>query len=294
MDEQQWLAERFEQHRTRLRAVAYRMLGSLSEADDAVQDAWLRLSRTDASEVHDLGAWLTTVVAHVSLNMLRARNARRLEPLGPYVPDPIVDRADGGDPEQQALLADSVGLALLVVLETLTPAERLAFVLHDMFAVPFEEIAPIVERSPEAARQLASRARRRVRRTAPAIDADLATQWEVVDAFLAAARDGDFDALVAVLDPDVVLRADGGAVRAGASHEVRGARAVAGQAMLWSRVDLTMRRALVNGAAGMVSIRYGRPFAVTAITVRDGRIVEFDILADPERLARLDLTVLED
>jgi RNA polymerase sigma factor (sigma-70 family) len=294
MDEQEWLAERFEQHRTRLRAVAYRMLGSLSEADDAVQEAWLRLSRTDASQVQDLGAWLTTVVAHVSLNLLRARNARRLEPLGPHVPDPIVDRADGGDPEQQALLADSVGLALLVVLETLTPAERLAFVLHDMFAVPFEEIAPIVGRSPEAARQLASRARRRVRRTAPVIDADLATQWEVVDAFLAAARDGDFDALVAVLDPEVVLRADGGAVRAGASREVRGARAVAGQALLWSRVDLTMRRALINGAAGMVTIRNGQPYAVTAVTIRDGRIVEFDILADTERLARLDLTILED
>jgi RNA polymerase sigma factor (sigma-70 family) len=294
MDGQDWLAERFEQHRTHLRAVAYRMLGSLSEADDAVQDAWLRLSRTDASEVEDLGAWLTTVVARVSLNMLRARNARRWEPLGPHVPDPVVGRADGGDPEQQALLADSVGLALLVVLETLTPAERLAFVLHDMFAVPFEEIAPIVERSPDAARQLASRARRRVRRTAPVIDADLAVQWEVVDAFLAAARDGDFDALVAVLDPDVVLRADGGAVRAGMSHEVRGARAVAGQALLWSRVDLTMRRALINGAAGMVAIRDGQPFSVSAITIRGGRIVEFDILADPERLAQLDLTVLED
>ncbi len=294
MDEQQWLAERFEQHRARLRAVAYRMLGSLSEADDAVQDAWLRLSRTNAGQVEDLGAWLTTVVGRVSLNMLRARDARRLEPLGPHVPDPIVDRADGGDPEHEALLADSVGLALLVVLETLTPAERLAFVLHDMFAVPFEEIAPIVERSPEAARQLASRARRRVRRTAPAIDADLATQWEVVDAFLAAARDGDFDALVAVLDPDVVLRADGGAVRAGVSHEVRGARAVAGQALLWTRVDLTMRRALINGAAGMVTIRHGQPFSVSAVTVRGGKIVEFDILADPERLAQLDLTVLED
>jgi RNA polymerase sigma factor (sigma-70 family) len=294
MDGQEWLAERFEQHRTRLRAVAYRMLGSLSEADDAVQDAWLRLSRTDAGEVEDLGAWLTTVVARVSLNMLRARNARRVEPLGPHVPDPIVDRADGGDPEHEALLADSVGLALLVVLETLTPAERLAFVLHDMFAMPFDEIAPMVERSPEAARQLASRARRRVRRTAPVVDADLAIQWEVVDAFLAAARDGDFDALVAVLDPDVVLRADGGAVRAGASQEVRGARAVAGQALLWSRVDLTMRHALVNGAAGMVAIRDGQPFAVSAITVRGGKIVELDILADPERLAQLDLTILED
>jgi RNA polymerase sigma factor (sigma-70 family) len=294
MDEQDWLAERFEQHRARLRAVAYRMLGSLSEADDAVQDAWLRFSRTDAGEVEDLGAWLTTVVARVSLNMLRARNTQRVEPLGPHLPDPIVDRAGGGDPEHEALLADSVGLALLVVLEALTPAERLAFVLHDMFAVPFEQIAPIVERSPEAARQLASRARRRVRRTAPVIDADLATQWEVVDAFLAAARHGDFDALVAVLDPDVVLRADGGAVRAGASHEVRGARAVAGQALLWSRVDLTMRRALVNGAAGMVAVRDGQPFSVSAVTVRGGRIVEFDILADPERLAQLDLTMLDD
>src|SRR5262245_30413732 len=294
MDEQEWLAERFEQHRTRLRAVAYRMLGSLSEADDAVQDAWLRLSRTDASEVEDLGAWLTTVVARVSLNMLRARNARRLEPLGPHVPDPIVDRADGSDPEHEALLADSVGLALLVVLETLTPAERLAFVLHDMFAVPFEGIAPIVERSPEATRQPASRARRRVRRTAPVIDADLTTQWEVVDAFLAAARDGDFDALVAVLDPNVVLRADGGAVRAGASQEVRGARAVAGQALLWSRVDQIMQRALINGAAGLVATRGGQPFSVGAVTVRGGKIVELDILADPERLAQLDLTVLED
>ena len=294
MDEQQWLAERFEQHRARLRAVAYRMLGSLSEADDAVQDAWLRLSRTNAGQVEDLGAWLTTVVGRVSLNMLRARDARRLEPLGPHVPDPIVDRADGGDPEHEALLADSVGLALLVVLETLTPAERLAFVLHDMFAVPFEEIAPIVERSPAAARQLASRARRRVRRTAPVIDADLPTQWDVVDAFLAAARDGDFDALVAVLDPDVVLRADGGAVRAGASHEVRGARAVAGQALLWSRVDLTMRRALINGAAGLVATRDGQLFSVGALTISRGKIVEFDILADPERLAQLDLTVLDD
>lgn len=297
MDEQEWLAERFEEHRARLRAVAYRVLGSLSEADDAVQDAWLRLSRTDAtdaSEVDNLGAWLTTVVARVSLNMLRSRNAQREAPLGPHVPDPIVDRADGSDPEHEALLADSVGLALLVVLETLTPAERLAFVLHDMFAVPFEEIAPIVERSPQAARQLASRARRRVRRTAPVIDADLTTQWEVVDAFLAAAREGDFDALVAVLDPNVVLRANGGAVRAGASHEVRGARAVAGQALLWSRVDLTMQRALINGAAGLVATRDGQPFSVGAVTVRGGKIVEFDILADPERLAQLDLTILED
>ena len=214
MDQQEWLAQQFEEQRPHLRAVAYRMLGSLSETDDAVQDAWLRVSRADASEVENLRAWLTTIVARVALNMLRARNTRREQPLDVRVPDPIIDPADGTDPEHEALLADSVGLALLVVLETLTPAERLAFVLHDMFAVPFEEIAPIVERSPEATRQLASRARRRVRGARPVPDPDLTAQWEVVDAFLAAARDGDFDALVAVLDPDVVLRADGGDRRA--------------------------------------------------------------------------------
>jgi RNA polymerase sigma-70 factor (ECF subfamily) len=292
MDEQQWLAQRFEEHRTRLRAVAYRMLGSLSEADDAVQEAWLRLTRTDASEVENLGGWLTTVVARVSLNMLRARQSRREEPIGPRVPDPIIDPTDGTDPEHEALLADSVGIALLVVLETLTPAERLAYVLHDMFAVPFEEIAPIVKRSPEAARQLASRARRRVRDAAPPPDPDLSAQWEIVDAFLAAARDGDFYALVAVLDPDVVLRADGGAALP--SREVRGAQTVAGQALMWSRVAQTMRRARINGAAGLVTLRDRRPFSVGAVTVRGGKIVEIDILADPERLARLDLTVLED
>jgi RNA polymerase sigma factor (sigma-70 family) len=291
MDEHEWLAERFEEHRPRLRAVAYRMLGSLSEADDAVQDAWLRLSRADTSDVENLGGWLTTVVARVSLNMLRSRKSRREEPLGPHVPDPIVDRADGTDPEHEALLADSVGLALLVVLETLTPRERLAFVLHDMFAMPFEQIAPIVERSPEAARQLASRARRRVRGAAPRPDADLTAQWEAVDAFLAAARHGDFDALVAVLDPDVVLRADGGA--AGLSREVVGAETVAGRALSFSRVDLTMQRALVNGAPGVVSTRDGRPFSVGAFTIRGGKIIEIDILADPERLAQLDLAVLE-
>ena len=252
MDERDWLAERFEEHRTRLRAVAYRMLGSLSEADDAVQEAWLRLSRTDASEVENLGGWLTTVVARVSLNMLRSRKVRREEPLGVHMPEPIVDRADGTDPEHEALLADSVGLALLVVLETLTPAERLAFVLHDMFAVPFDEIAPIVDRSPEAARQLASRARRRVQGENAVPDADLDTQREVVDAFLAAAREGDFEALLAVLDPDVVLRADLGPAPGG-SREVRGAAAVAGQALVFSRLGLVMRPALVNGAAGAVA-----------------------------------------
>ena len=291
-DQQQWLADRFEQHRPRLRAVAYRMLGSLSEADDAVQDAWLRVSRADPSEVENLGAWLTTIVARVSLNLLRSRKTRRETPLDVHVPDPIIDPADGTDPEHEALLADSVGLALLVVLETLSPPERLAFVLHDMFAVPFEQIAPIIERSTEAARQLASRARRRVRGTAPVPDVDLGTQWEVVEAFLAAARNGDFDGLVAVLDPDVVLRADGGLT--GLSRYVRGAEAVAGQAGMWSRVALTLRRALVNGNVGLVTTRDGRPFSVVAVTISGGKIVEIDILADPDRLARLDLAVLED
>ena len=292
MDDQQWLAERFEEHRPRLRAVAYRMLGSLSEADDAVQDAWLRVSRADATEVENLDAWLTTIVARVSLNLLRSRNTRREAPLEVHVPDPVIDPADGTDPEHEALLADSVGLALLVVLETLTPPERLAFVLHDMFGVPFEQIAPIVERSSDAARQLASRARRRVRGAAPTPDADLNAQWEVVEAFLAAAHDGDFDALVAVLDPDVVLRADGGAMP-GLSAHVRGAENVAARARIWSRVALTMRRALVNGTPGFVSLRDGRPFSVAAMTISSGRIVEIDILADPERLATLDLTVVD-
>ncbi|MGZ4259211.1 MAG: sigma-70 family RNA polymerase sigma factor [Solirubrobacteraceae bacterium] len=292
MVEQDWLAQRFEEERPRLRAVAYRMLGSLSEADDAVQDAWLRLSRADTSEVENLGAWLTTVVARVSLNMLRSRKTRGERPLDVHLPDPVVDRADGTDPEHEALLADSVGLALLVVLETLAPAERLAFVLHDMFGVPFDDIAPIVDRSSEAARQLASRARRRVRGAAVPSEVDLAAQWEVVDAFLAAARNGDFDALVAVLDPQVVLRADGGAT--GLSREVHGAETVAGQALMWSRVDLSLRRALISGAAGIVSTRGGQPFSVGAITVRDGKIVEIDILADPERLRRLDFSMLDD
>jgi RNA polymerase sigma factor (sigma-70 family) len=293
MDEPEWLAASFEEHRTRLRAVAYRMLGSLNEADDAVQEAWLRLSRTDASEVENLGGWLTTVVARVSLNMLRSRHSRREEPIGVHVPEPIVDRADGTDPEHEALLADSVGLALLVVLETLSPAERLAFVLHDMFAVPFDEIAPIVDRSPDAARQLASRARRRVQVENTVPDADLRAQREVVEAFHAAARDGDFDRLVAVLDPDVVLRADLGPLPARGSREVRGAAAVAGQALTYSRLGLVMQPALINGAAGVVSIRDGQPFSVGGVTVRGGKIVEIDILADPARLRRLDLTILD-
>jgi RNA polymerase sigma factor (sigma-70 family) len=292
MDQQEWLAQQFEDHRPHLRAVAYRMLGSLNEADDAVQDAWVRLSRADTSEVENLAGWLTTIVARVALNMLRARKTRREEPFDVHMPDPIIDSADGTNPEHEALLADSVGLALLVVLETLTPAERLAFVLHDMFAVPFEEIAPIVDRSPEATRQLASRARRRVRGTPTVPDADLNAQWEVVEAFLAAARKGDFDALVAVLDPDAVLRADGGLT--GLSQQVQGAETIASQALLWSRVDLTMRRALINGAAGIVAFLHGRPFSIAAVTVKNGKIVEIDFLADPQRIARLDLEVLDD
>jgi RNA polymerase sigma-70 factor (ECF subfamily) len=291
MDERDWLAERFEEHRGRLRAVAYRMLGSLSEADDAVQEAWLRLSRSDADEIENLGGWLTTVVGRVSLNMLRSRDSRREQPLGVHVPEPIVDRADGTDPEHEALVADSVGLALLVVLETLSPAERLAFVLHDIFAVPFDEIAPIVDRSPEAARQLASRARRRVRAENTVPDADLDAQREVVEAFLAAAREGDFDRLVAVLDPDVVLRADFGAA---ASREVRGATAVIGQATFYSQLGLEMKPALINGAVGVVTTRDGRPFSVGGFTVSHGRIVEMDWLADPVRLRELDLTILDD
>jgi RNA polymerase sigma factor (sigma-70 family) len=298
MDEQDWLAQRFEEHRSHLRAVAYRMLGSISEADDAVQEAWLRLSRSETSGVENLGGWLTTVVGRVCLDMLRSRTSRRVvplgEPLGTRVPEPLVSRADGIDPEHEALLADSVGLALLVVLQTLTPTERLAFVLHDMFSVPFEEIAPVVGRSPTAARQLASRARRRVQGEAHVPDADLATQREVVDAFLAASRDGDFDTLLAVLDPDVVLRIDGGAVRAGLSREVRGARAVAEQTLTFSRLSPFVRPALVNGAAGVVVAPRGRPFSVMGFTIRGGKIVEVDILADPARLSRLDVSVFGD
>jgi RNA polymerase sigma-70 factor (ECF subfamily) len=290
MDERDFLAEQFEEHRTRLKAVAYRMLGSMSEADDAVQDAWLRLSRSDAQRIENLGAWLTTVVARVSLNMLRSRATRREESIDVRVPEPIVEPADGTDPEHETLLADSVGLALLVVLETLSPPERLAFVLHDMFAVPFDEIAPIVDRSPEATRQLASRARRRVRGERAVPDADLDTQRRVVDAFLAASREGDFEALVTVLDPDVVLRADFGP--GAPAREVRGAEAVIGQAQVYSRLDLDIRVALVNGAIGIVAFRDGEPFSVGGITVRHEKIVEIDFFADPERLRQLDLTML--
>ena len=298
MDEREWLANRFEEHRQRLRAVAYRMLGSPSEADDAVQEAWLRLDRSSSGGIENLGGWLTTVVGRVCLNMLRSRGSRREreqflgEPLGETsgarMPDPIVDREEEIDPEHQALLADGIGLAMLVVLQTLSPAERIAFVLHDTFGVPFDEIAPIVGRSSSASRQLASRARRRVRGTATVPDADRSRQWEVVDAFLAASRDGDLGALLAVLDPDVVLRADPGA--AGAAREVRGARAVAEQARAFSRLGQFSRRALVNGVAGIVSRAPGGPtFSVMGFTVARGKIAEIDILADPERLGRLDL-----
>jgi RNA polymerase sigma factor (sigma-70 family) len=294
MDERDYLAQQFESNRTHLRAVAYRMLGSVSEADDAVQESWLRLSRSDTGAVENLSGWLTTVVARVSLDMLRSRKSRREEPLGPHVPEPIVSRQDSVDPEHEALLADSVGLALLVVLEKLTPAERLAFVLHDMFAVPFDEIAPIVDRSPAAARKLASRARQRVQGATPEPDVDLARQREVVDAFLAAARGGDFEALVELLDPDVVLRVDRGALPVGASREVRGAPAVAEQVRTFARLAPSARPALVNGAAGFVVAPRGRPIAVAGFTVAHGKIVEIDLLADPARLRRLDLTVLDD
>jgi len=287
MDEQRWLAERFEEHRPHLRAVAYRLLGSLSEADDAVQETWLRASRSNTTEVENLGGWLTTIAARVSLNLLRSRRTRREEPLGPHVPDPIIDAVDQTHPEHEALIGDSLGLALLVVLEKLTPAERLAFVLHDTFAIPFDEIAPILDRTPAATRQLASRARRRVRGGAPAPDGDLTAQWEVVDAFLAAARDGDLNRLVSVLHPDVVLRADAGAM--GWSREVQGAEAVAGQAVSWTLPDLVTQRVLVNGVAGYLATRGGEPFSAGAFTVRDEKVVALDILADPARLARLEL-----
>jgi RNA polymerase sigma-70 factor, ECF subfamily len=286
------MAAQFEEHRTRLRAVAYRMLGSTSEAEDAVQEAWLRLNRSDGEAIANLAGWLTTVVARVALDMLKARDRRREDYAGGRLPDPVVAAESGvADPEHEALIADSVGLALLVVLETLTPRERLAFVLHDMFAVSFQEIAPIIDSTPDAARQLASRARRRVR-GAPTPDADLGRQRALVDAFLAAARDGDFDALVAVLDPEVVLRVDRGAAGQRTSREVRGAAAVARQTLTFARLARFARPALVNGAAGFVVAPRGQPITVAGFTVAHGRIAEIDLLADPERLRELDLTVL--
>src|ERR1700682_5138343 len=292
----EWLAEQFEEHRAHLRAVAYRMLGSASEAEDAVQETWIRLGRTDVSAVENLRAWLTTVVARVCLDMLRTRTSRREEPLDTHVPDPIIARAiSRGDegPEADAVLADSVGLALLVVLEKLEPAERLAFVLHDVFGMTFEEIAPIVDRSVVATRQLASRARRRVPGQAPTSDADLRKQRRVVDAFLAAGPEGDFEALVAVLDPAIVLRADGGAAK-GMSRLVRGAQAVAAQAATFSKLGLSNQVVLVNGNIGVVSrLPNGRLLSVIGFTIAGGKVVEMDILADPDRLSRLDLSAIE-
>jgi RNA polymerase sigma-70 factor (ECF subfamily) len=290
MDEHDWLAQRFESHRSHLRAVAYRMLGSLSDADDAVQEAWLRLGRADANGIENLGGWLTTVVARVCLDMLRSRASRREDPLGDGPPGPVVEHAGGIDPEQEALMADSVGLALLVVLDTLAPAERLAFVLHDMFAVPFDEIGTIVGRSPTAARQLASRARRRVRGAPEASDADLSGQREVVDAFLAAARAGDFDGLLAVLDPEVVVRSDRAVGPAGAAREVRGAEIVARRARGGAQAA---QPALVNGTVGAVVAPRGRLVMVLVFTIAHGKIVAIDAIADPDRLRQLDLAVLD-
>ncbi|GAA3841768.1 RNA polymerase sigma factor SigJ [Streptomyces chiangmaiensis] len=293
MDDKELLADRFQAHRGHLRAVAYRMLGSLSEADDALQEAWLRLSRSDVSEVKNLAGWLTTVVGRICLDMLRSRTARREEPMADtFVPDPVITPLERVDPEQEILLADSVGLALLVVLETLEPAERLAFVLHDMFAVPFDDIASIVGRTSAATRQLASRARRRVQSAEPAADPDLGRQREAVEAFLAASRAGDFDALVAVLDPDVVLRADSGPLVTGvaASKVARGAETVAKGALMFRQYAQYARLALVNGSIGLVNAPEGRPLSVMGVTVVDGRITGIYILSDPARLERLDVT----
>jgi RNA polymerase sigma-70 factor (ECF subfamily) len=291
MNEHDWLAEHFEEHRGHLRGVAYRMLGSLSEADDAVQEAWLRLSRADTSSVENLGGWLTTVVARVCLDMLRSRRSRREEPFDVLIPTPVAD-AGSPDPEQEVLMADAVGLALLVVLETLSPAERLAFVLHDMFAVPFDEIAPIVGRTPAAARQLASRARRRVQGADTTPAPDIVEQRVVVDAYLAAARNGDFDALLAVLDPDVVLRMDGAVMPSGAAGEFHTATAVARRAVKGRA--RAAQAALVNGAVGLVVAPRGRLMMVLDLKIVDGKIVEIDAIADPERLRTLDLAVLSD
>ncbi|MPY50609.1 sigma-70 family RNA polymerase sigma factor [Streptomyces acidicola] len=299
MAEEELLAERFEEHRGHLRAVAYRMLGSLSEADDAVQEAWLRLSRSDTSDVHSLGGWLTTVTGRVCLDMLRSRRTRREESMDAYetyLPDPVVRSLDRVDPEQEVLQADAVGLALLVVMETLEPAERLAFVLHDMFVVPFDDIAPVVDRSTAATRQLASRARRRVQGSVPASDPDLVRQRQVVDAFLAASRGGDFEALLSVLDPEVVLRADAGALAVGAaaSKQVRGRQPVAEGAFIFRQLSQYARPVLVNGSVGLLTVVDGTPVSVASFTVVDGKITAMHILSDPERLARLGLTALYD
>jgi len=292
MDEKKWLAERFEENRDHLRAVAYRMLGSANEAEDAVQEAWLRLSGTDESGIANLGGWLTTVVARICLDMLRARKSRREDTLDDAEAEPSAAPQAQSDPEREAMLADSVGLALLVVLKKLEPAERIAFVLHDMFDLPFDEIAPVVGRSPAAARQLASRARRRVRGTPELPPADLGRQRAVVDAFLAAARSGDFDALVAVLDPDVVLRADRAAVATGASPEDRGPAAVARRAI--AAGARTARPALVDGAVGVVVAPQGRLLLVLDFKIADGKVTAIDVIAEPQRLRELDLAILDD
>jgi RNA polymerase sigma factor (sigma-70 family) len=295
MDESDWLVDRFEEQRPHLRAVAYRMLGSLSEADDAVQDTWLRVSRAGASEVENLGGWLTTIIARVCLNMLRARNVRGEQSLDDHIPDPLISPDPVSQPEVEALMAESVSLALLVVLDTLSPAERLTFVLHDMFQLPFEEIAPMLGRSPQAARQLASRARRRVKGAEiPAPDPDLARQREVVDAFFQAARGGEFDALVAVLDPDVILRSDYGARRPAAPKVLHGAAAVANQALIGALPGAELHPALINGMAGVVITVHGRPFAVMGFTVAHGKIVEIDAIADPARVETIAAAVLDD
>jgi RNA polymerase sigma factor (sigma-70 family) len=291
--EQDLLAKRFEEHRQRLRAVAYRMLGSVSDADDAVQEAWLRLSRTDVDSIDNLGGWLTTVVARICLNLLRSRAQRGEEPLDVHGPEPIISPERGMDPEHEALLADSIGLALMVVLEALSPAERVAFVLHDMFAVPFDEIATLVERSPAATRQLASRARHRVQGQAPTPDSDRRHQRAVVDAFFAAARDGDLDALVAVLDPDVVLRADGGATKAGRTVVIQTARDVAAQAVLATKLAAFVRPALINGAAGAVVAAGAKVLSIMAFNVVHGKIAAIDVVLDPDRLARIDVSALD-
>ncbi len=293
MDERAWLTGEFESKRSHLRGVAYRMLGSVSEADDAVQEAWIRLNRSDTSEVENLGGWLTTVVARVCLDMLRSRGSRREDPLEAQAGEPAAAGDQRIDPEEEAVLADSVGLALLVVLETLTPAERLAFVLHDMFAVPYDEIAPVVGRAPDAARQLASRARRRVQGAAAVPDADLSRQREVVDAFLSASRAGDFDALLAVLDPDVVLRTDPIAVPPGFSQEARGAMAVVRRAVVGARYAPHSQLALLDGVVGLVIAPRGRLIRALAFTVAGGRITEIDVIADTDRLRRLEVAVLE-
>ena len=289
MDTHDWLAERFEAHRAHLRAVAYRILGSPADAEDAVQEAWLRLSRSDSSQVENLGGWLTTVVARVSLNMLQSRKTRREDPAGSHLPEEIAASTDGAGPEHQAVLADSVGLALLVVLDTLTPAERLAFVLHDMFAMPFEEIAPIVERTPAATRQLASRARRRVQGADTTPDTDLTRRREIVQAFLAASRNGDLGALVTMLDPDVVVRADQTVVRIGTAAETRGAQTVAS---FFSGRARGAKLALIDGVAGLVWATGGRPRVVFSFTLSDGKITAIDLLGDPGTLSQLDLVTL--